>query len=105
VLHEVESSQHRLSEQMVAIQNLLATKVDRVEVPLLKAAADTLRESEDFRHGAQKRLDALESDLAAARRLLANKEDKEHIVQRMQKIAEQLGKKAGTPLFIKQIAP
>ena len=54
-----------------------------------------VQEAEDFRHAAQRRLDALESDLAAARRLLASKEDKEHMVQRMQKIAEQLGKKAG----------
>jgi hypothetical protein len=150
VVHEIESSQHRLAEQMAAVQSLLATKVllaglmartgrtvvfppcsainyghtaslpifdahvlclsvlmchilghsfrpqvDRAEAPLLKAAADTLRDADEFRAAAQRRLDVLEADVAAARRVLAAKEDKETVVQRMQKVAEQLAKKAG----------
>ncbi len=70
-------------------------QVDRAEAPLLKAAADTLRDADEFRAAAQRRLDVLEADVAAARRVLAAKEDKETVVQRMQKVAEQLAKKAG----------
>jgi hypothetical protein len=39
----VEDSQHRLLEQVMAFQKMMACKVDRVEIPLLHAAAEKMQ--------------------------------------------------------------
>ena len=95
IVRDIEKAQHRLVEELGAIQTMVACKVDRAEVPLLKAAADTLKDAHAFQATAVQRLDTADAELGALKRLVVQKEDKQAMVERMQKIAEQLSKKTG----------
>ncbi len=73
-------------EEVVALQQLIACKVDRVEIPLLNAAAEKLQRSVTFSEEAGPRLQRLEEAAMTTAKVLGQKEDKEAVVQRMQHI-------------------
>lgn len=56
----LEDSQHRILDEMVALQQLIACKVDRVEIPLLSAASDKLARAVGFAEEAGPRISKLE---------------------------------------------
>ena len=95
-LDTVEDSQHRLLEQVVALQKMVSCKVDRVEIPLLHVATEKVEQLLDFQQEANTRLDNVERAMDAAQKKLNTKEDKEAIVQRMQHIHRHLLNKAGS---------
>ncbi len=86
----LEDSQHRILEEIVAVQQLIACKVDRVEIPLLSAAADKLQRAVTFQEEALPRLTRLEEAAITTARVLGQKEDKEAVVQRMQHLHKEL---------------
>lgn len=90
IVSALEDSQHRLLEEVVAMQQLLACKVDRVEVPLLNVAGDKLRRLVEFQDAAAPRLEQLEEAVVTASRVLAQKEDREAVAQRLQHVHEEL---------------
>ena len=90
----VEDSQHRLLEQVVALQKMVSCKIDRVEIPLLHVATEKVEQLLDFQSETNTRLEGLEDGLNGAQKKLGLKEDKEAIVQRMQHIHRHLLTKA-----------
>ena len=86
----LEDSQHRILEEVVALQQLVACKIDRVEIPLLNAVSEKLQRSLAFTDEAAPRLQRLEEAAVATARVLAQKEDKEAVVQRMQHLHKEL---------------
>jgi hypothetical protein len=89
-VNALEDSQHRILEEVVAMQQLIACKVDRVEVPLLNVASDKLRRMVEFQEAALPRLDQLEEAVVTTSRVLAQKEDREAVSQRLQHVHEEL---------------
>jgi len=94
VVSSLEDSQHRLFEEVVALQKVLACKVDRVEIPLLDVASEKVKTLLDFRQDFIPRVEKVEQELESTKRALSLKESKEAVVQRMQNIHERLGTKA-----------
>lgn len=89
-VQELEDSQHRILEEVLAMQRVIACKVDRVEIPLLNASAEKLQRAVAFQEQANQRLKALEEAAVTTSQVLAQKEDKEAIVHRMQLIHREL---------------
>lgn len=86
----LEESQHRILEEVVALQRLTACKVDRVEMPLLAAAVERMQKLITFQEETVPRLGKIEETLLTTSRIMSQKEDKEAMVQRMQNIHEEL---------------
>eukprot|EP01006_Ploeotia_vitrea_P035386 TRINITY_DN65873_c4_g1_i1.p3 TRINITY_DN65873_c4_g1~~TRINITY_DN65873_c4_g1_i1.p3 ORF type:complete len:377 (-),score=202.84 TRINITY_DN65873_c4_g1_i1:165-1295(-) len=103
-MQHVEDSQHRLFEQMVALQNLMNTKVDRIEVPLLKAANQKLESLVKFQESIEGKMTALSAQVDEASAKMKEKEDKTVMVERMQRINELIGKKVDQDDLDKNIA-
>ena len=93
VLQAVEDSQHRLVEQVLAYQKMLSCKVDRVEIPLLHAAAEKLQYLLEFKETSEPRLNKLEKSLELCHNTLKEKENKKNMVQRMQVLHELINNK------------
>lgn len=100
---QLETSQRRLFEELVALQNMVACKIDRVEVPLLQASADRIKELIQSREEHSKRLQEIDASLARVCVSLEQKEDKETTVLRMQKIYAMLQQKASQELTEERI--
>lgn len=92
----IESSQHKLVQEIMAMQKLVACKIDRVEVPLIDAAMEKMNLLLDFQDSASTRIEKLEHDVTSLNKAVEKKESKEAIIQRMQVIHEHLQKKVDT---------
>jgi len=93
VVASLETSQHRLVEEVLALQKLLACKIDRVEVPLLDVASEKLQFLLDFQAAADARLDKNDSDVAGLQRAVASKESRESAAATAAHLREELAKK------------
>jgi hypothetical protein len=86
----LEDSQRRLLEECVALQQLIACKVDRVEIPLLNVAGDKLKRLVTFAEQCGPRLSSLEETAAVTSRLVAGKVDTAAVEERLAYLHEQL---------------
>lgn len=84
-LEDTVAAQQRGAQKLVAMEGMMATKIDRTEVPLLRAAASKVSDMADFVAGTKKRVRRLEEE---ARRLAAQKEDRQASEQRVQRLAD-----------------
>jgi hypothetical protein len=89
-VEKLETAHGQLLNEIVALQSLTACKVDRVEIPLLRASSDKIRELLAFKTDALPRIERLETNVDEAYSVLELKEDKEKMVKRMQIIHKQL---------------
>jgi hypothetical protein len=100
IVSSLETSQHRLVEEILAMQKMIACKIDRVEVPLLDVASEKLQFLLDFQQTADTRLEKAETDLSTLNRQVAQKESKDTHAKTVLALREELAKKVdGT--FIK----
>jgi DNA-binding FrmR family transcriptional regulator len=97
----LESSQHRIVEELVALQAVIACKIDRVEVPLLDVASEKLQYLLDFQQTADARLESIEGQATTMGKVLERKESKETVTNLMAEIRNELDKKVDGA-FIKQ---
>jgi hypothetical protein len=99
----LETSQHRLVEEVLALQKLLACKIDRVEVPLLDVAAEKLQFLLDFQSSADARIDRAEVELAHVSRALQSKEGRESAAKTAAALREEMGKKVDAAFIKEQV--
>lgn len=93
VVNSLEQSQHRLVEEVLALQKVLGCKIDRVEVPLLDVASEKLQFLLDFQASADARLDKTETDVSALSRALQTKESKETADKKVVALREEISRK------------
>ena len=103
VVSSLETSQHRLVEEVLALQKLLACKIDRVEVPLLDVAAEKLQFLLDFQSSADARIDRAEVELAHVSRALQAKEGRESAAKTAPALREEMGKKVDAAFIKEQV--
>ncbi|CEP02887.1 unnamed protein product (mitochondrion) [Plasmodiophora brassicae] len=92
-VRRLEDGHRQLSRQLNAMQELMACKVDRVEVPLLESAGERVRVADEFRVVAGPRLARLEEALAQTQATLDAKEERAAVVERMQAIYAEFQKR------------
>lgn len=92
-MRRLEDGHRQLSRQLNAMQELLACKVDRVEVPLLESAGERVRVADEFRVVVGPRLARLEEALAQTQATLDAKEERAAVVERMQAIYAEFQKR------------
>jgi hypothetical protein len=93
IVSSLETSQHRLVEEILALQKLISCKIDRVEVPLLDVASEKLQFLLDFQTTADARLEKAEQELMGLNRSVGQKESKESFAKTIQAVREEVAKK------------
>lgn len=93
IVSSLETSQHRLVEELLALQKLIGCKIDRVEVPLLDVASEKLQFLLDFQATADRRLDKDATEIANLTRAMHTKESKESHARAVATLQESLNKK------------
>ena len=93
IVSSLETSQHRLVEEILALQKLIGCKIDRVEVPLLDVASEKLQFLLDFQITADMRLEKHEQDINTCQRNINTKESKDTFTKTMAAVREELSKK------------
>ncbi len=101
VVSSLETSQHRLVEEVLALQKLLACKIDRVEVPLLDVASEKLQFLLDFQQTADARLEKNDSDVAAIQRAVNSKESRDSVAATVSELREEIARKVDG-IFIRE---
>ena len=89
-VHNLEDSQRRLLEEVVALQQLIACKVDRVEVPLLNVAGEKLKKLVEFTEQCGPRLASLEDAVVTTSKIVSGKVDRAAIEERLDYLHEQM---------------
>jgi uncharacterized coiled-coil protein SlyX len=93
VVSSLETSQHRLVEEIQAVQKVLHCKIDRVEVPLLDVASEKLQYLLDFQSTADARLDKAEADVQSLGRAVQTKESRDSAAKTTAALREEIGRK------------
>ena len=103
VVSSLETSQHRLVEEVLAVQKVLACKIDRVEVPLLDVASEKLQYLLDFQQAADARLDKSEADMAQLQRAIQTKEGRDSAAKAVAALREELSRKVDGAFVKEQV--
>jgi adenylate kinase family enzyme len=87
------TSHEQTLAELRAVQGLLAQKVDRAEVPAIKAAASRVHEALEMRDRVEQELRRLSSEVLTLRHAVNEKESKDATLQRMQTLHKMISAK------------
>ena len=103
VVSSLEQSQHRLVEEVLALQKMLSCKIDRVEVPLLDVASEKLQFLMDFQSAADARLDKSEHDIQHLAKAVHTKESKDSAAKTNAALRDEIARKVDATFIREQV--